>query len=175
MEKKIKPPGNESLDQRRRFLRLCGTAAALLPVTAIVGCSDDAPAPPATSSRAAEANSEMEQAPQPEMPEPVAEVEPEPVPEPEAVVEESVEVASESSAGEMQPVSLDNPTAQALGYKHDAANVDTQQYAQYQPGQICANCTLYQGSSGDEWGGCALFPGNTVNANGWCSGYTPKA
>ncbi len=174
MDKEIKTAVSESLDQRRRFLRLCGAAAALLPVTAIVGCSDDAPPPPATSSRAAEAGSEVNQA-QSQMSEPAAQIEPESVPEPEAAVQEPMEVASESSAGEMQPVSLDNPTAQALGYKHDAANIDTQQYAQYQPGQICANCTLYQGANGDEWGGCALFPGNTVNANGWCSGYTPKA
>ncbi|NKI34753.1 High potential iron-sulfur protein [Wenzhouxiangella sp. XN79A] len=82
--------------------------------------------------------------------------------------------AEPADSGDMPQVGLDDPTAQALGYKHDVANVDTRKYPQYRPGQVCANCTLYQGAEGEAWGGCQLFPGKLVNANGWCSGYTRK-
>ena len=157
-------------DQRRRFLRLFGTAAALIPITAIVGCSDEqAPAP-----ASARSSTEPEPAPEPTAtpdPEPMAQTEPQPEPD----MAEPMDSAPAPADGDMPQVSLDDPTAQALGYKHDAANVDAAKYPQRGANQVCANCTLFQGANGDEWGGCALFPGKVVNANGWCSGYTPKA
>ncbi len=155
---------------RRRFIRLFGTAAALLPITAIVGCSDDSASPPASSA------SQTDAEPQTEAPEaspaqrPSAEQS-----DPEPAAQEPMPSASESaSSGDMPQVSLDDPTAKALGYKHDADEIDAGAYPSYEPGQICANCTLFQGDNGNGWGGCSLFPGKVVNANGWCSGYTPK-
>jgi len=41
--------------------------------------------------------------------------------------------------------------AVALGYKHDAATVDTKKYPQYVKGSVCANCTLYAGKPADPW------------------------
>ncbi|OGA08956.1 MAG: hypothetical protein A3D95_09660 [Betaproteobacteria bacterium RIFCSPHIGHO2_12_FULL_69_13] len=64
--------------------------------------------------------------------------------------------------------------AQALGYKHDASKVDKAKFKNYQAGQTCANCNLYQGKTGD-WGPCQIFPGKQVNAKGWCSAYQKKA
>mgnify|MGYP000088154424 CR=1 FL=1 len=42
-------------------------------------------------------------------------------------------------------------------------------------GQLCSNCSLYQGAEGSEQGPCPLFPGNAVLAGAWCSAYVPKA
>lgn len=149
-------------DQRRRFLRLIGTAAALLPIAAITGCSDETP-PPARPS------------PQPD-PEPS--MQPESTPEPEPEPEPAQETAQQATE-QLPELSLDDPTAKALGYRHDAANVDLQKFPQRgapaAANHYCRNCTLFQGAEGDAWGPCTLFPGRRVNANGWCSGYTPKA
>ena len=75
-----------------------------------------------------------------------------------------------------QPVvSEKDPQATALGYVSDAAKVDKQKYKNYQAGQTCANCTLYQGKPGDATGGCPLFAGKVVDAKAWCSAWAKKA
>lgn len=168
--------------QRRRLLHLFGTAAALLPVSLIVGCADDQPAAPASNARA----------PEPERParqdstaatettqQDVAQRADEPAPEP---VEQATENAPETTTGpaneQAQKLSLDDPTAKALGYKHDAANVDLEKYPQRAAAgasnNLCRNCALYQGGEGEQWGPCTLFQGRLVNADGWCSAYAPK-
>jgi hypothetical protein len=65
--------------------------------------------------------------------------------------------------------------AVALGYKHDAATVDTKKYPQYVKGSVCANCTLYAGKSTDPWAPCGALGGKQVNAQGWCVAYVKKA
>ena len=65
-------------------------------------------------------------------------------------------------------VKEDDELAQQLGYKENAADVDPSEWPDYQEGHTCANCQLYQGAEGDEWGPCDIFGGNLVNANGWC-------
>jgi len=67
------------------------------------------------------------------------------------------------SAAEMPKLSLDDPTAKALGYVHETANAD----------QKCNNCNFWQGGDA-EWGGCTLFPGKGVSANGWCKSWIKK-
>ena len=47
--------------------------------------------------------------------------------------------------------------AKALEYVHKSAIAD----------KDCANCQLYSGAAGDEWGPCAIFPGQTVASAGW--------
>lgn len=71
-------------------------------------------------------------------------------------------------------VALDDPTAIALGYVHDTTTVDKAVNAQHSNAQTCANCALIQSGEG-EWRPCAIFPGKTVNANGWCKSWSPKA
>jgi hypothetical protein len=67
-----------------------------------------------------------------------------------------------------------HPSAVALGYRHDAADVDTQKFpARATPEgkkQFCSNCKLYQSGS-DGWGGCAIFPGKQVKGMGWCGAW----
>ena len=64
--------------------------------------------------------------------------------------------------------------AVALGYRHDANNVDTKKYpARATPEgkkQFCSNCKLYQAGD-DGWGGCAIFPGKLVQGKGWCAAW----
>lgn len=153
-------------EQRRRFLRLAGSAAVLLPITVITGCGNDAPpaAPPPSPPAAQPTDPERV----PAEPEPAMETAPEAVPE--ATPEPPAEMAAES----LPELDLNHPTAQALGYQHDAALVDPQQFPQFRPGHLCSNCALYTGAEGNEWGPCGLFPGKAVNAGGWCNAWAPR-
>lgn len=82
-------------------------------------------------------------------------------------------VAAFPAAADIAPLSENDATAQALGYRNDAAQVDAAKYPQHQPTQICANCNFFQGSAAS--GPCQLFPGKSVSAKGWCSAYAAKA
>ena len=83
--------------------------------------------------------------------------------------------AEPAAAGELTPLSEDDPQARALAYVSDASTVDGTAYPQYQAGQICANCALFQGDENDAMAACSIFPGRLVDARGWCSVYAPKA
>ena len=79
-----------------------------------------------------------------------------------------------SSAQAMEQLPEDDPAAFALGYVHDAADVDVSKYPRYEPGQICANCQQWRAGPDVEWGPCAIFPGRSVRNGGWCSVWVPK-
>ena len=68
-------------------------------------------------------------------------------------------------------VELDDPTAQALYYVHDVADIDTSdpRAARYEEGQVCENCVQLTGEAGEEWRPCNLYPGKLVASAGWCS------
>lgn len=82
------------------------------------------------------------------------------------------------------PVSEDDPTALALGYKHDKAKVDAGKFPRVKDASSakanCGNCILFQGEGREiagqtgKWGNCGLFPGKVVAAEGWCNSYAPK-
>lgn len=80
-------------------------------------------------------------------------------------------------AASAQPARADEKDANAvaLGYKHDAALVDTKKYGQYIKGSICAKCSLYAGKASDPWAPCGALGGKQVNAKGWCMAYVKKA
>ncbi|NBO12244.1 MAG: hypothetical protein EBZ06_06625 [Betaproteobacteria bacterium] len=65
--------------------------------------------------------------------------------------------------------------AASLGYRADATKVDKAKYPRYAAGQLCVNCTLYQGKPDSAAGGCSIFPGKQVAGKGWCSAYNKKA
>lgn len=80
------------------------------------------------------------------------------------------------ASGSLPKLSEDDPVAKALGYKHDASKVDAAAYPNRAPNANCSNCVLYVDSAAEEgWGGCSIFAGKAVNANGWCASYQPKA
>ena len=68
-----------------------------------------------------------------------------------------------------------DPQAMALGYVADASRADVKKFPKFAAGQVCSNCSLYQGKAGEAMGGCALFAGKQVSAKGWCSAWTKKA
>jgi high potential iron-sulfur protein len=55
-------------------------------------------------------------------------------------------------------------TAKALNYVTKSTKSDAS----------CANCSQYQGKAGDAMGPCGIFPGKSVAAAGWCSGWAKK-
>lgn len=75
------------------------------------------------------------------------------------------------AGGHLPKLEESDPQAAALQYKHDASAVEADNF---KAGSNCANCSLYQGKEGDEWGPCSIFPGKEVSATGWCSAWVPK-
>ncbi len=71
-------------------------------------------------------------------------------------------------------VSEKDTTAAALGYSADTFKVNPKKFPNHAATQRCANCQLYTGRPGDGVGGCGIFTGKMVSANGWCSAYVPK-
>jgi len=67
-----------------------------------------------------------------------------------------------------------DPQAVALGYVADATKVDAKKYPKYAAGQVCTNCSLYQGKPTDAAGGCPLFGAKQVAGKGWCSAWVKK-
>jgi High potential iron-sulfur protein len=67
-----------------------------------------------------------------------------------------------------------DPAAIALDYVENAAKVDTKKYPQYVPGSNCENCLQLQGTAGNNYRPCSLFPGKLVSVSGWCKGWTPE-
>ena len=78
-------------------------------------------------------------------------------------------------AADPPKLSEDDPSAAALGYRNNAADVDRSMYPRYSPGQNCANCGLVQGSEQDPWRPCPIFVGRLVNAKGWCNAWVARS
>jgi hypothetical protein len=73
-------------------------------------------------------------------------------------------------AADLPPLSESDPTAKALGYVEDASKTTNAKRA---AGSNCSNCQFYSGGATGR-GPCALFPGKSVNAKGWCISHAPK-
>jgi hypothetical protein len=89
---------------------------------------------------------------------------------------EGAKQAMADATGSLPKLSEDDPVAKALGYKHDASKVDASKYPNRGANANCSNCILYVDKAAEAgWGGCSIFAGKAVNANGWCNSYQPKA
>ena len=86
----------------------------------------------------------------------------------------SVLRSAKSGAAELPHLSVKDPSAVAVGYVEDAAQVDAKKYPTYVKGSNCDNCLLLQGASGAAYRPCTLFPGKLVSASGWCSGWSAE-
>jgi hypothetical protein len=71
-------------------------------------------------------------------------------------------------------LAVNDPAAAALDYVENAAQVDGKKYPNYSPGSNCENCLLLQGTAGNNYRPCSLFPGKLVSVSGWCKGWTPE-
>jgi len=67
-----------------------------------------------------------------------------------------------------------DPAAMALGYVENVAHLDAKKYPEFTQGSSCENCMQLQGSAGNNYRPCGLFPGKLVSVSGWCKGWTPE-
>ena len=76
-------------------------------------------------------------------------------------------------------VTEDEPLAQAMGYKMDAASVDTAKFPKRAGDggatQFCNNCALYAGEADAEFAPCSIFQNRPVAGKGWCNAWVAKA
>src|SRR5690606_3674360 len=96
-------------------------------------------------------------------------------PSPEPAPQVDAQATTSAPEGALPRLEESDTAAVALGYRHDAALVDVAKSPTFKPGQACNNCLQYQGTAQNAWGGCGLFPGKLVNADGWCRGYVARA
>jgi hypothetical protein len=84
--------------------------------------------------------------------------------------------ASAQAAAPLPKLEMTDPSAKALLYVDNAANVDRKNplAVRYAPGQTCSTCSQIQGVAGDAYRPCAIFPGKLVNSKGWCSVWAAK-
>ncbi len=83
----------------------------------------------------------------------------------------AVVLKQEAIAEEVPKLDPNDPTAKALVYVEDPANLDKSNpaAARYEASQTCDNCVQIQGEEGAEYRPCAIFPGKVVASAGWCS------
>lgn len=67
------------------------------------------------------------------------------------------------AGGHLPKVDPGDAQAKAVGYVHESTT----------DGQKCNNCQLFTGGDA-AWGGCGIFPGKEVNAQGWCKSWIKK-
>lgn len=71
----------------------------------------------------------------------------------------------------------DNALAKSFGYEPNAKDVDRAKFSMYKPGEHCSKCRFFKGTPNEKSGyaGCQLYPGFSVNAQGWCSSYNARS
>jgi hypothetical protein len=79
-----------------------------------------------------------------------------------------------SSSAEPDRLDVKDPAAIALGYVENVSQVDVKKFPQFVQGSNCENCLLLQGSAGNNYRPCSLFPGKLVSVSGWCKGWTAE-
>ena len=69
-----------------------------------------------------------------------------------------------------------DPAAQALAYTEDAGKLDPKKEPTFKPGSKCSGCSQYQAAqAAGGYAPCTIFPGKSVNANGWCRAFVAKS
>ena len=88
----------------------------------------------------------------------------------------AVMLHNETRAQDLAKLDINDPTAKALLYVEDAADVDKSNplAVRFEPGQDCSNCAQIQGEDGADWRPCGIFPGKLVANKGWCSVWVAK-
>jgi len=79
-----------------------------------------------------------------------------------------------SSSAESNRLDVQDPAAIALDYVENVSQVNVKKFPQFAQGSNCENCLLLQGSAGNNYRPCSLFPGKLVSISGWCKGWTPE-
>lgn len=71
-------------------------------------------------------------------------------------------------------ISEDDPTAKALGYKHDGSKVDATKFKTWAKNNVCDNCNFYKAKDAKS-GPCMALGNKLVAPKGWCSAWVKKA
>lgn len=79
-------------------------------------------------------------------------------------------LAVQARADDRKPLSEDDPEAKKFDYVADATKVDARKYPDFKAGDKCAKCQIYEDGA-NNMGGCPIFAGKLVAANGWCSAF----
>ena len=92
-----------------------------------------------------------------------------------AVAAYNVARADSNALTDLERLEENSPMAHALGYKHDASDVDNIKFPQRNSAsKICESCHLYQAVPDTEWGVCGLFARKVVSASGWCTAWVER-
>ena len=73
-----------------------------------------------------------------------------------------------AAPADLPPLDPKDPQAVTLGFVLAASKVDATANPMYAAGQDCANCMQFLGNRSGKRGGCVLFAGKSVPAEGWC-------
>lgn len=84
-------------------------------------------------------------------------------------------LSAEAFAADLPHLTEDDPTAKALHYHLDATKAPrTDKPGTPAKDQFCHNCQFVQATSG-KWRPCQIFPGKSVDENGWCASWIHKS
>ena len=78
-----------------------------------------------------------------------------------------------SRAAGLPPLDSKDSAASALGFVTQASTASSNPL--YKKGQHCATCMHFVGKTSDATGGCDIYAGRSVPADGWCSAWTQRA
>ena len=80
-------------------------------------------------------------------------------------------------AADLPHLSASDPLAKSLGYQDSAKSVDKSKFPTYKAGERCGECRFFQGTPGQAsgYGGCQIFAGYSVNAQGWCASFNARS
>ncbi|EQD27124.1 High potential iron-sulfur protein [mine drainage metagenome] len=82
-----------------------------------------------------------------------------------------------AAGGKLPHLTDADPLAKSLGYTPNHNKVDAAAHPTYKPGEHCSLCRFFQGTPGEKSGyaGCQIYPGYSVNAEGWCASFNPRS
>jgi hypothetical protein len=72
----------------------------------------------------------------------------------------------------LTPLDTKDSAASALGFVTDATTAGSNPL--YKKGAHCATCLQYLGQPSDATGGCKIYAGHSVPANGWCAVWSQR-
>jgi hypothetical protein len=84
------------------------------------------------------------------------------------VVDSASAAPASAAPGDLPPLDPATPQAATLGFVNDTSKVSAAASPKHAADQNCANCNQWLGDPKAARGGCVLFPGKSVPANGWC-------
>lgn len=175
-------PTERLLNDRRQVLKAVGGSAAFVSLSGLTACGGgESPAPEAPANPQPENvtgtgnDTRMAEPADPQAADSTTQAAQQPVTEPAPDAAAADAGGQPASSGGMPRLDPSDPQAQSLAYVHNASSINADQQPRYESGQACRNCALYLGEEGAQWGGCSIFPGKLVNADGWCNVYSPKA